>query len=295
MKIITALIRLISHLPLGVLYALSDLCYPLVYYVARYRRGVVRQNLANSFPELSEKERRAVERRFYRWFCDYAVETLRLISISPEEMRRRMEIEGVDRMEKALEDHPFVFIYLGHYCNWEWISSIPLWKQREQTHCAQLYRPLRNKAFDELFYKLRTRFGAENISKYESLRHIMQLRRDGRRTIIGFIADQAPGWNSIHDWVDFLHQDTPVFTGTERIAKKVGAAVFFADVQRPRRGHYRLTLRHITDTPSDFEDYRLTELYMEQLEKMIRRQPHLWLWSHRRWKHQRNADGSRKQ
>lgn len=295
MKLITALLRLLSHLPLRVLYALADVSYPLVYYVARYRRSVVRQNLANSFPELTEKERRKVERRFYRWFCDYAVETLRLISISPGEMKRRMHVEGAELMEKALETHPFVFIYLGHYCNWEWISSIPLWTRRPQTHCAQLYRPLRDKAFDALFYNLRTRFGAENISKYESLRHIMQLKRDGRPTIIGFIADQAPGWNSIHDWVDFLHQDTPVFTGTERIAKKVNAAIFFADVQRTRRGYYHLTLRHVTDTPADFKDYRLTELYMEQLEQMIRRQPHLWLWSHRRWKHQRNADGSKKE
>ena len=169
---------------------------------------------------------------------------------------------------------------------------MPLWSTRETTHCAQLYRPLKNKAFDSFFYQMRTRFGADNISKYESMRHILQLKQKGERTIIGFIADQAPGWNSIHDWVDFLHQDTPVFTGTERIAKKVDAAVFFADVKRERRGQYRLRLRLMTDHVKDIPNYELTERYMAELEEIIQRQPHLWLWSHRRWKRQRHADGT---
>lgn len=292
MKIAIAFLRLLSHLPLRVLYALADICYPVIYYVMGYRRKVVRKNIDRSFPERSMSERRQIEKRFYRWFCDYVVETIKLLSISPEEMKRRMIVEGMEEMERELETHPFVFIYLGHYCNWEWISSMPLWSTRETTHCAQLYRPLKSKAFDSFFYQMRTRFGADNISKYESMRHILQLKQKGERTIIGFIADQAPGWNSIHDWVDFLHQDTPVFTGTERIAKKVDAAVFFADVKRERRGQYRLRLRLMTDHVKDIPNYELTERYMAELEKIIQRQPHLWLWSHRRWKRQRHADGT---
>ncbi|MDY2623070.1 MAG: lysophospholipid acyltransferase family protein [Alloprevotella sp.] len=293
MKMLLPLLRLISRLPLGVLYVLADLCFPLLYYVARYRRKVVTENLNNAFPELSPRERHKIRRRFYRWFCDYVVETLKLLSMSRQEMMRRMIIEGVDEMERSLETKPFVFIFLGHYCNWEWVSSIPLWYQKEDSHGAQLYRPLKNKAFDGLFLEMRSRFGSENISKYEALRHILQLRRDGKKTCIGFISDQTPGWNSIHDWVDFLHQDTPVFTGTERIAKKVDAAIFFADIRRVRRGYYHLVLRRMTDEPKDFPDYALTEQYMRELEQIIRRQPHLWLWSHRRWKHRRAADGSR--
>lgn len=293
MKMLLPLLRLISRLPLGVLYVLADLCFPLLYYVARYRRKVVTENLNNAFPELSPRERRQIRRRFYRWFCDYVVETLKLLSMSRQEMMRRMVIEGVDEMERSLETKPFVFIFLGHYCNWEWVSSIPLWYQKEDSHGAQLYRPLKNKAFDGLFLEMRSRFGSENISKYEALRHILQLRRDGKKTCIGFISDQTPGWNSIHDWVDFLHQDTPVFTGTERIAKKVDAAIFFADIRRVRRGYYHLVLRRMTDEPKAFPDYALTEQYMRELEQIIRRQPHLWLWSHRRWKHRRAADGSR--
>ena len=291
--ILYTLIWSVSILPLRVLYIFSDGLYLLVYKVVGYRRRVVRKNLSLSFPEKSEAERRVIEREFYHFFCDYIFETIKLATISKEEMRRRLSVSGMEHIERAIRNGRSVSIFLGHYCNWEWVSSIPLWYQKEDSHGAQLYRPLKNKAFDGLFLEMRSRFGSENISKYEALRHILQLRRDGKKTCIGFISDQTPGWNSIHDWVDFLHQDTPVFTGTERIAKKVDAAIFFADIRRVRRGYYHLVLRRMTDEPKDFPDYALTEQYMRELEQIIRRQPHLWLWSHRRWKHRRAADGSR--
>lgn len=289
MIIIVRLLQLISHLPLGVLYFISSCCYPIIYYIARYRRRVVRNNIANSFPELSVREQQKIERDFYKFFCDYAVETVKLISMSEKEMRRRMVVEGMDDISDTLTRCPFVFIYLGHYCNWEWISSMPLWRTPGGYYCGQLYRPLNNQAMDKLFYRLRTRFGAHNISKYNALRHILDLKREGTRAAIGFISDQSPTPNSIHDWVDFLHQETPVFTGTERIARKVNAAIYFADVKRIKRGYYRLHLRLMTEDVKSYPDYKITELYMQELEKIIRRQPHLWLWSHKRWKHQRST------
>ena len=277
-----------SLLPTSVHYLLSSIMYPILYYVVRYRRHVVRTNIVRSFPEKSEKEQHAIERGFYRFFCDYVVETCRLLTIPAAEMRRRMTFEGVEAVQEELHNHDFVFIYLGHYCNWEWISSLPLWVDKE-FHCAQLYRPLDNAAFESVFMKLRTRFGAENIAKNDALRRILALKTQGKKAIIGFISDQSPRPVNIHDWVDFLHQDTPVFTGTERIAKKVGAAVFFADVQRLCRGHYHCHFQPMTSDVRSLPDYQITEQYMQLLEKVIRRQPSFWLWSHKRWKHQRTT------
>lgn len=272
-----------SLLPMRVHYILSDLMYPILYYIMGYRRGVVKRNIANAFPEKTPAEQRAIVRGFYHFFCDYIVETCKLLTMNEKQMRRRMTFDGAAEIEKALEDHDFVFIYLGHYCNWEWISSMPLWFKPGQ-HCAQLYRPLNNEAFDKVFMRLRTRFGAENIAKNDSLRRIVSLKREGTKSIIGFISDQRPRRINIHDWVTFLSQDTPVFTGTERIAKKMNAAIFFADVQRKRRGHYHCHLRPLTMDPTSYPDYQLTELYMHELEGIIRRQPELYLWSHKRWK-----------
>ena len=165
--------------------------------------------------------------------------------------------KGLNEVEQALKDHPFVFVYLGHYCNWEWVSSLPLWQKEESTHCAQLYRPLKNKWSDDLFKNMRSRFGSENISKYDALRRILAMKKEGTKGVIGFISDQTPSRNNIHHWVNFLHQDTPVVSGTERIARKVNAAVFFADVQRIKRGYYRLVYRPITLDVAAMPEYAL--------------------------------------
>lgn len=286
MIILVKLLQLLSRLPLGVLYAISTCCYPLIYYVVRYRRHVVRTNIENSFPEKTTAEKRKIERDFYRFFCDYAVETVKLLTMSEGEMRKRMIIEGMDDIEKSLQHNPFVFIYLGHYCNWEWISSIPLWRKSDY-YCGQLYRPLKDKVMDDMFYQLRTRFYSHNISKYDAFRHIITLKKEKTQAVIGFISDQSPRPNNIHDWVNFLHQETPVFTGTERIAKKVNAAIYFADVQRIKRGYYHLRMYLLTEDVKSYPDFQVTDLYMQALEKNIQRQPHLWLWSHKRWKHRR--------
>lgn len=280
-----SILRLFSRLPLWILYRISDLLFLLVYFVVRYRRKVVRENLSRSFPDRSKQERRLIERRFYRFFCDYAVETIKLLTISEAEMRRRMKVFGCEEMDAELDRQPFCFLMLGHYGNWEWLSTIALWSKH---NCGQLYTPLHNATFDRVFYDMRSRFGTENISKYNALRRILSLRSEGIPSHIGFITDQSPRPNSIHDWMTFLHQDTPIFTGAERIGKKVGAAAYFIRVTRPRRGYYECHLERLTSDMREFADYELTELCMRRLEAEINEVPHLWLWTHRRWKHQRN-------
>lgn len=288
-NIATGLILLLSKLPLRLLYILSDFAYFIVRYVAGYRRGVIQRNIAASFPEKTAKERERIISDFYHFFCDYAVETIRQLSMPAAEMRRRMIFEGLDEMQQVMEQRQFAFIYLGHFCNWEWVSSLGLWTP-EEWQCAQLYRPLENKMFDRIFLRLRSRFGSENIPKNTILRRIAGYKREDKKIVIGFISDQSPRPANIHDWVDFLHQDTPVFTGTERIAKSVDAAVFFADMQREGRGRYRCRFQKMSDNVHTIPDYELTEAYMRLLEANIRRQPAFWLWSHKRWKHQRHED-----
>ena len=280
-----SILRLFSRLPLWMLYRISDLLFLLVYFVVRYRRKVVRENLSRSFPDRSKQERRLIEQRFYRFFCDYAVETIKLLTISEAEMRRRMKVFGCEEMDAELDRQPFCFLMLGHYGNWEWLSTIALWSKH---NCGQLYTPLHNATFDRVFYDMRSRFGTENISKYNALRRILSLKSEGIPSHIGFITDQSPRPNSIHDWMPFLHQDTPIFTGAERIGKKVGAAAYFIRVTRPRRGYYECHLERLTSDMREFADYELTELCMRRLEAEINEVPHLWLWTHRRWKHQRN-------
>lgn len=283
-----SIFRLLSRLPFGVLYGISDLIFLVLYYVVKYRRRVVRMNLTNSFPEKSEKELRQIERDFYHFLCDYGVESLKLLTIKHEEMKRRMQFENCEALERALDSHDFAFVYLGHFGNWEWVSSLPLW-MNPRTTLGELYRPLKSKTMDELFIEMREHHGAKCISKYDALREIMRLKAEGKKSVIGFVADQTPRPENTHLWMDFLNQDTPIFTGTERIAKKVNAAVFFLDIKRISRGHYCGTFKPITDDPKSYPDFQISEICTRELESMIRRQPAYWLWSHKRWKHKRQA------
>lgn len=281
-----SLFRLISRLPFGALYVLSDIVFGVLYYIVKYRRRVVRMNLEKSFPEKSETELRQIERDFYHFLCDYGVESLKLLTIKPEEMMRHMQFENCEAVDSALDTHDFVFVYLGHYGNWEWVSSLPLWLH-PRTTLGELYRPLKNKTMDDLFIEMREHHGAKCISKYDALREIMRLKAEGRKSVIGFVADQTPRPENTHLWMDFLHQDTPIFTGTERIAKKVNASVFFLDIKRISRGHYCGTFKPIADDPKAFPDFKISEVCTRKLETMIQRQPAYWLWSHKRWKHKR--------
>ena len=277
-----------SLLPFRVLYALSDaLFYPL-YYVVRYRRRVVRRNLVESFPEKTEEEIVHIEKQFYSFFCDYIVETLKQLSLSEKEIRRRMTFSGTDDLIRDMEreDKHYTFIYLGHYCNWEWIDSMPYWFPKE-TVCGQIYHPLYNKAFDRLFLEMRSRYGAQCIPMKETLRKILEMRRRSNHVVVGFISDQAPKWNSIHHFTPFLHHDTPVFIGTEKLGRKLDAVIYFADVTRPRRGYYHCHLYRMVDNVEAVPEYQVTDVYMQHLEQMIRRAPQYWLWSHNRWKRTR--------
>ncbi len=281
-----SLIRLLSRLPFCILYFVSDIIYLVLYYIVKYRREVVQMNLRNSFPDKSDKELKQIERDFFRFLCDYGVESFKLLTIKPEEMKQHMVFENCEAVDRALDTHDFAFVYLGHYCNWEWVSSLPLWLH-PRTTLAELYRPLKSKTMNELFIELREHHGARCISKYDALREIMRLKAEGKKSVIGFVADQTPGKQNVHLWMDFLNQDTPIFTGTERIGKKVNAAIFFLDMKREARGKYRGTFKPITEDPKSFPDYQISEICTHELETMIRRQPAYWLWSHKRWKHKR--------
>ena len=279
-----ALWFIISLLPLWVFYRLSDGLYYLVYHVVRYRRRVVYANLRSSFPEKSEAEIERIAKDFYSFFCDYIVETIKFFSMGEKNIRKRMKFEGLGQVKEDFANGRSVSVYLGHYCNWEWISSLGLHLDEQ---CGQIYHPLENATLDRLFLYMRGRFKAQSIKMDDTFLTILKWKKEGRKNIVGYIADQVPGYNNIHYWADFLHHDTPVFTGAERISKIMDTAVYYIDVERPRRGYYTARFIKIADSLNEHPVFFATEQYFRLLEKNIQRAPQYWLWSHKRWKRTR--------
>ena len=281
-----------SLLPLRIHYIISDFLFWLLYKVIGYRRRVVWKNLSASFPEKSQAELKDIECGFYHFLCDYFVETVKMMTISKKEIKKRMVFKGIEDLDEVIESGQSIALYLGHYCNWEWVTSMPLWVT-PKVQCGQIYHPLENKYFDKLLLRSRQRLDALCISMQDTLREVVRYKREGQPIMIGYISDQAPNWVNIHHWVDFLNQDTPVFTGTERIVKKMNHAVFYVDMRRIKRGYYEAEFKLMTRDPKELEDFKLTDMYFDMLEKSIRRAPEFWLWSHNRWKRTRKEFNER--
>ena len=295
-----ALWWLCSILPLRLHYFFADiLVFPLVFHVMKYRRELVQRQLAEAFPERSQEERAKIECDFYHWFADYIVETLKLMSISRKELYRRMDFVNLHEVLRELREgeHQFAFIYLGHLGNWEWVSSLPLWSEGG-VQFGQIYHPLHSPLMDKLFLHVRGRMGATSIAMKETLRTILTWKKGGEKGMIGFISDQAPKWEAMHHWCDFLHHETSFFTGAEKIGQKVGARYFYLEVTRPHRGEYRAELIELHPNFQDsskaneadqtisaeVSPYPITDAYARALEASIKAHPHLWLWTHNRWK-----------
>ena len=285
---IDALLHIIALLPLGVLYVISDCIFVILFHIVRYRRKVVGNNLRESFPEKSDAELSKIECRFYHFLCDYFVETVKLLHISDDEMRRRMEFHDVDLVDRCVDEGRSVILYCAHYCNWEWLPSIAMWFKcntgDRQVIISQVYRPLKNEWFDHFFLNLRSRYSVI-FTKKSVFRDLFRLKRDGKYAITGFLSDQHPSLNDTGYITRFLNHDTAMISGTETIARKLDFAVAYFDVERVRRGYYRCTIRPIALEPNAVEPNVITERYTRILEASIHRQPEFWLWTHKRWKH----------
>jgi len=280
--ILYPIMYLISLIPFKVMYFISDILFVLVYHVVGYRKKLVRKNMRDSFPEKSEKEIVDIEKKFYHWFCDYIFETVKMMSISQEDMRKHMQIDNIEEANKILDSGRNISLFLGHYCNWEWASSIGL---HTSHHCAHIYHPLENKAMNKIFFDFRARFNSQNLAMNETPRTLITWKRANKVNMVGYISDQAPGYNQMFCFVNFLnHKDTPVFSGAERMAQLTDAAVFYFRISRPRRGYYHAEFMKIVDSTKDFPVHYPTIQYFKLLEEDIRLNPQYWLWTHNRWK-----------
>lgn len=279
-----SLINMLSHIPFGVLYVLSDLLFYPFYHIIRYRRKIVRKNLTESFPDKSKAEIVGIEKKFYRSFIDVALESCKLMTISPEEISRHMKFTNVEIANEDLEQGKSVSLFMGHYGNWEWVTSLSLTLYKGAV-LAQIYRRLRNKAMDRIMREVRERMGSRCVEMRETVRFMAHEKAEGRPCIIGFIADQSPKHRDSKYFVEFMNHNVPVQTGTEKATKHFGYKALFVGMKRVRRGYYECELTPLHDNPETLPDFELTDLYFKRLEREIKERPELYLWTHNRFKY----------
>lgn len=271
---------LVSLLPLPVLYLLSDLIYGFVFYIVKYRRDVVMNNLAIAFPGMPYSDRLKIARRFYHNMIDTFIEAVKMISAPVAFLEKRVKM-NVEDINKYFASGRSVQVHIGHNFNWEWANSV--FAKRTSFKFLGVYMPIDNRMMNRLFYDLRSRTGTILISARNMREEFVPYRNS--QYVLGLAADQNPGHPGNAWWFEFFNRATPFVKGPAKGAVTNNTLVFFAYIHKPKRGHYEVKFELAHENPGGLSEVELTGMFVHYLEKVIRQYPEMWLWSHRRWKH----------
>jgi len=282
--LVVTLLKGLSYLPLQFLYGLSTIGYFLIRYIIRYRKAVVLSNLKNSFPEKTDKEIRLTTRKFYRHLCDLLVEGLKAYSISRKNLERRMVFKNLALLDRYYREGRSLIIVGMHYNNWEWCSLMPALIKHQ---LYAVYSAIRNnRAFDNYLLKSRKRYNPVMVPMEKTPRMVIEFSRLKKPRAIWLLADQSPH-PSTKLWIRFLNQETPFFSGPEKIAFRTKQPLVFEYVKKTGRGKYEVYHTPLFETYEGVEAKDILVAYVRKMEQIIREKPENYLWSHRRWKHKR--------
>lgn len=278
MQLVVFVIKLISKLPLSVLYRLANLLRFVFEHVIAYRKAVIVSNLKNSFPEKSETEIASIARGYYKYLSRMMVETIKTWSITDKELNKRVQFLNPEIFQTKLDQGKSIIIMMGHSGNWEWAGLAT--KLRFGMEMMPVYRRIKSKPMDKFYSELRSKFGVKPVLDKSAFQEI---NAESAQKAVAMLADQTPsakkGW-----WLQFLNQNTPFYRGSEILAKRLGYDVVFAHIRNSSKaGHYEIIFEDLT--PYSNDNHQLTLRFAELLENEIKKDPTNWLWSHKRWKH----------
>ncbi|MBC7949903.1 MAG: lysophospholipid acyltransferase family protein [Chitinophagaceae bacterium] len=282
--VVFGLLYLVSLLPFFILYGIADVFFVIIYYLTGYRKNVVMQNLRNAFPEKNDKELRSIARQFYRNFMDNWIETVKLLSISKASLRKRIS-GNFDIFHELHKKETGVQVNLGHFFNWE-IMTLYTGISQPYTFLT-VYLPQSSELMNKLLVRVRARWGNPQLPASDMARAILPWR--GKKYLLALGGDQSPPNADTGYWLYFMNQPAVFLKGPEKFARILNIPVLMMTTTRKKRGHYYFDYFMLAEKPRELPDGELIRRYVAHVEENIRLQPSLYLWSHRRWKHQWNA------
>lgn len=278
---------MLSILPFPILYLLSDIICFILYRIIRYRVKTVRQNLALALPDLTDKERKHIEKKFYSHMCDMFLEMIKTLTISENEIKKRYRFTNIEVVKEFEKKGKSIVLMTPHYANWEWMVILGKYISFKG---FGIYKKLANKHFDKLIHDIRARFDASLISTRETTLAIKSNQGKGLQGTYLFLSDQTPNLRKGLHWESFMGVEVPVHMGAEAIAKKLDLNILYIKVQKIKRGYYEATFIPITDDPKGEEKYKITRTFLDLVEAQIKEQPEYYFWTHKRWKHQNKKE-----
>ncbi|HEY3372453.1 MAG TPA: lysophospholipid acyltransferase family protein [Prolixibacteraceae bacterium] len=286
-RLVVGLCKLTARLPFWVIFGLADIFYVFLYYIARYRRATVHENLTRSFPEKSPEEIRKITQKFYHHLSDLGLETIKYSRMSEKEIDSRLKIHNPEIFEPFYQKHQSVILLGMHHNNWEWCGSM---QRFIKAQFLVVYNPVRkNKALERFILDTRERFGARSIPVNHSIRTALEFNNAERPGVLILVGDQTPP-SFAQFWTSFLNQETAFFTGPMKISVKTNQPVLLQHTRKTGRARYEVFYHLLIEDPSKVNPDEILMTYIRKIEEIIQAEPEYWLWSHRRWKHKRPAN-----
>jgi len=286
-RLVVVLCKLTARLPFWVIFGLADIFYVFIYYIVRYRRKTVHENLTRSFPEKSPKEIRSITKKFYHHLSDLGLETIKYSHMTEKQIDGRLKILNPEIFEPFYQQKKSVILLAMHHNNWEWCGSM---QRFIKAKFLVVYNPVRkNKALERFILTSRERFGARSIPVNHSIRTALEFNNGKQIGMLILAADQTPPSNA-QFWTTFLNQETAFFSGPMKISVKTNQPVFLQHTRKTGRARYEVFYHLLIVDPSAVKPEEILLTYVRKIEEIIQAEPEYWLWSHRRWKHKRPAN-----
>ena len=280
--LIYPLLWVISRLPFRLIYIISDFIFFLLFYIIRYRKKVVLENLDLIFPENSAKENKTIQRNFYKHLCDMFLEMIKTLGITNDELQKRFVFTNIEVVHELENKNKSIMAFFPHYASWEWTTALD-----SQIKCKghAIYQPLGNTYFDGLVRKIRAKFGTTLISTRETPRVVRNNKKEDILSIYGILSDQSPMRKHANYWAPFMGVTVPIHVGAEVLCKRLDLAAVHMKIEKVKRGYYQCTFKTLAENPNNFEDYKITDAFLQEVENSIKEAPEYYLWTHKRWKH----------
>lgn len=276
---------LISKLPFRAIYVFSDAVFVLIYHIFGFRKKVVRSNLKLCFPEKSIAELKSIEVKFYHHLCDIFLEMIKTLDLKPEDLKERFIITNPEAIKEIDHSGKSAIIMCAHYASYEWITAIKTYDA--DLKAFGIYKKIKNPYFDNMVKKIRTRFNTDIIDKNEATKTMLRNKVNHIGGYYGMVADQSPKAAKITYWGNFMGQETPMFVGSEIMAKRLDFSVYYFQINKVKRGVYQAELIQLAEKPKSIENFKITDQYFELVEAQIRKAPEFYFWIHKRWKHKK--------
>lgn len=277
---LTPILKVLSLLPLRLLYGASWCCYWLLFHVLKVRKELTLSNIKSCFPEYSEVECNELAKEHYKNTCMVVAETIKSLSFNKEEIKNRVEFKNLHLLEEYLDKDQSAIIITAHFCNFEW--ALLACAQHLNYPVDTVYRKQRSNSLEKLFYYLRTRFDVNPLPMETCVAE--SLKRSKITRMLAMAADQSPKKNDDPYWQVFLNRDTAFHTGTEKITRAFKYPIIFMSLKRTHKGYYQATFKLLAKPPYTQEPNQIMRAYITELESLILESPEDWLWAYRRWK-----------